>query len=105
MKSLVLELQREAMNPNSRLSDVLRKAIVVATKLKVQDMKAWVESELKGYATGEVIPSYRKVNGTLKAWNPYNGWIPVIVQQSQISEMLSNRDISQPISELESMGT
>lgn len=91
------------MNPNSRLSDILRKAIVVATKLKVQDMKAWVESELKGYASGEGIPSYRKVNGTLKAWNPYNGWIPVIVQHPEISEMLSNRSIAQPISELESL--
>ena len=70
MKSLVLELQREAMNPNSRLSDVLRKAMVVATKLKVQDLRVWVESELKGYSKDEEIPSYRKVNGTLKAWNP-----------------------------------
>jgi hypothetical protein len=102
MKSLVLELQREAMNPNSRLSDVLRKAIVVATKLKVQDMRTWVDSELKGYSKGE-IPSYRKVNGTLKAWNPYNGWIPVIVRHSDISKVLSNRDIAQPISELESL--
>lgn len=103
MKSLVLDLQHEAMNANSRLSDVLRKTIVVATKLKVKDMKAWVESELKGYGTDEGVPSYRKVNGTLKAWNPYNGWIPVIVQHSEISELLSNRNIAQPISELESL--
>ena len=67
MKSLVLELQREAMNPNSSMSDVLRKAMVVATKLKVQDLKAWVETELKGYIKDQEIPSYRKVNGTLKA--------------------------------------
>lgn len=103
MKSLVLELQREAMNPDSRLSDVLRKAIVVATKLKIQDLRVWVELELKGYSNDEKIPSYRKVNGTLKAWNPYNGWIPVIVRHSEVSEMLSNRKIAQPISELESL--
>jgi len=103
MKSLVLELQREAMNPNSRLSDVLRKAMVVATKLKVQDLRAWVEAELKGYTNDQEIPLYRKVNGTLKAWNPYNGWIPVIIRHSELSERLSERSIAQPISELESL--
>lgn len=103
MKSLVLELQREAMNSNSRMSDVLRKAMVVATKLKVQDLRAWVEAELKGYTKDKEIPSYRKVNGTLKAWNPYNGWIPVIVRHSELSERLSKRSIAQPISELESL--
>lgn len=103
MKSLVLELQREAMNSNSSMSDVLRKAMVVATKLKVQDLKAWVETELKGYTKDQEIPSYRKVNGTLKAWNQYNGWIPVIVRHSELSEKLSKRSIAQPISELESL--
>ena len=103
MKSLVLELQREAMNPDSRLSDILRKALVVATKLKVDEFKIWAEVELKGYSKGQDIPSYRKVTGSVKAWNPYNGWIPVIVEDSQINNLISNRSIDQPISELESL--
>ena len=103
MKSLVIELQREAMNSNSRLSDILRKALVVATKLDVIEFKIWTESELKGYSKGQDIPSYRKVNGSVKAWNPYNGWIPVIVQDSKINKLISNRNIAQPISELESL--
>jgi hypothetical protein len=104
MKSLVLELQREAMNPDARLSDVLRKALVVATKLAVAEFKTWAESELKGYRDGQQeIPAYRKVAGSLKAWNPYHGWIPVILQESKISEMVSHRAIAQPISSLESL--
>jgi len=103
MKSLVLELQREAMNPNGRLSDILRKALVVATKLKVDEFKIWTDSELKGYAKGQDIPPYRKVKGSVKAWNPYNGWIPVIVRNSEIMDLISNRSIGQPISELESL--
>ncbi|WMI72114.1 hypothetical protein RBH88_03170 [Aminobacterium sp. MB27-C1] len=104
MKSLVLELQREAMNTNSLLSDILRKALVVATKLKIDDFKRWIESEMKGYAENQ-IPSYRKVKGSVKAWNPYNGWIPVIIEDSEVSELISKRDIGQPISELESLLT
>nr|WP_320049995.1 hypothetical protein [uncultured Desulfuromonas sp.] len=102
MKSLVLELQREAMNPTSRLSDVLRKALVVATKLKINDFKSWIESEMQGYKK-EAIPSYRKVKGSVKAWNPYNGWIPVIMEDSKMMELISNRNIGQPISEIESL--
>ena len=103
MKSLVHELQQEAMNPNSRLSDILRKALVVSSKLKVDEFKIWIESEMKGYPKAEDIPSYRRVNGSVKAWNPYNGWIPVIVQDSRINDLISNRSIGRPISELESL--
>ncbi|MBK8817028.1 MAG: hypothetical protein IPN42_16655 [Methylococcaceae bacterium] len=102
MKSLVLELQRESMNSESRLSDILRKAFVVATKLKVDEFKIWIESELKGYSNTD-IPFYRKVNGSVKAWNPYNGWIPVIVENTEINNLISNREIGQPISEIESL--
>lgn len=103
MKSLVHELQREAMNPNTRLTDILRKALVVASKLRVEDFKEWIESEMKGYQDGMNIPTYRRVNGQVKAWNPYNGWIPVIVQDTKITNLISNRSIGQPISELESL--
>jgi AbiTii len=101
MKSLVLELQREAMNSDSRLSDILRKAFVVATKLNVDEFKIWIEAELKGYPNTQDIPPYRNIIGTVKAWNKYNGWIPVIVEGTEINKFISNRDITQPISEIE----
>ena len=103
MKSLVLELQLEAMNTSSSLSNILRKAFVVASKLDVDEFKKWIELELKGYSTGKEVPSYRRVKGTVKAWNPFNGWIPVIVRDTQIHELISNRSIGQPISELENL--
>ena len=103
MTSLVLELQREAMDPQARLSDILRKAVVVATKLGIDEFKSWAESELKGYGRDTGIPSYRKVHGEMKAHNPYHGWIPVIVQDAELANMISNRDIGQPISELEAL--
>ncbi len=103
MKSLVHELQNDAMSKDTRLSDMLRKALVVATKLKVEEFKVWVESEMKGYGEGENIPSYRTVSGSLKAWNPYNGWIPVIVEDSRLAEHTSKRNIGQPVSQLESL--
>ncbi|MDR4493090.1 MAG: hypothetical protein AB7P17_15280 [Nitrospirales bacterium] len=99
MASLVLELQQSAMSVDQHVKDLLRKAFVVATKLGLEDFQAWCTAEMNGY-TSEV-PSYRMVKGELKAWNPYNGWIPVIMGDVKSQEILSKRAIGQPIGELE----
>lgn len=76
--SIVLELQREALDSNTRICDLLRKAAVVAKKLRVADFEKWVNQELNGYRGGEDVPEYRQLRTEIKAWNPYHGWIPVI---------------------------
>lgn len=103
MSSLVLELQREAMNHQSRVSHILRHAVVVATKLRIEDFRKWAEMELHGYGSADSIPTYRCVQGELKAHNPYNGWIPVFFEDPEIMEKLTNRQISQAIGQLESL--
>jgi hypothetical protein len=50
MASLVLELQREALNSTIPVTDLLRKALVVATELSIKEFQAWIEYELNGYA-------------------------------------------------------
>ena len=50
MTSLVLELQHEAMDPQIRIDDLLRKAVVVATTLGLDDFRVWAAKELEGYA-------------------------------------------------------
>ena len=102
MNSLVLELQRESMDPHMLVSDLLRKAIVVASKLGIEELKKWSENELRGYGK-EPVPSYRNVRGELKAHNPYRGLIPVILEDSKLMEKLRHRDIGQPISGLEDL--
>jgi len=103
MSSVVLELQREAMNPQARLADVFRKALVVATKLSLDDFRLWVENELNGYAKESPVPAYRQILGELKAYNPYQGWIPVVIQESKVAKRLTHRGIGQPIAELEAL--
>jgi hypothetical protein len=41
MTSLVLELQHEAMDPEVRVDALLRKAVVVATTLGIDDFRVW----------------------------------------------------------------
>ncbi|MCX5712667.1 MAG: hypothetical protein NTY47_06350 [Candidatus Omnitrophica bacterium] len=105
MSSLVLELQRDAMNNQVSVSDLVRKSLAVATKLNMQEFKAWAESELRGVKKDEV-PPYRLIKGELKAYNPYNGyWMPVIFEDGKTGDILSTRSVSQSIGELESLVT
>jgi len=103
MSSVVIELQREALDRNVRVSDLLRKVLVVAKKLNLQKFQAWVEKELNGYGTTEDIPDYRMISGQIRAWNPYRGWIPLIFEDANESELLSHRKSRQAIAELENL--
>ena len=102
MSSLVLELQTEAISPNTKVSDLLRKALVVASKLKIQEFEQWAKNELQGYET-DSIPSYRHVRGEIKAYNPYRGWIPTVIKDAKIAELMSQSPLGQSVGELEEL--
>lgn len=103
MDSLVLEIQRDALDPSVSVLVLLRKALVVTKKLGVQEFQNWIDLELGGYTEKESIPNYRYVQGQLKGWNPYHGWQPVIagdVETLEFHEELCHYPVGQPISEL-----
>ncbi len=102
MSSLVLELQADALDPSVSALNLLRKALVVAKKLSVQEFQAWIELELAGY-DGTPIPEYRSIRGQLRAWNPYHGWQQIATDNQDLKEFyesLCSCSIRQPISEL-----
>jgi AbiTii-like protein len=103
MDSLVIQLQRECLDPNVSTVDITRKALVVARKLDVADFHKWVSKEIEGYQPGDEVPEYRMVHGQIKAWNPYHGWIDVVMENPKVKEVLSVRAIGQPIGELDTI--
>ena len=58
MNSIVLELQKEAQGSNVSVSSLLRKALVVASKLKVKEFEEWINNELNGYGDTDKIPEH-----------------------------------------------
>ena len=102
MSSIVLDLQKEVLNPDCDVLNALRKAHLIASKLKLKEFDTWIMHELNGYAgeNQDNIPEYRKVNGLLKAWNPYHGWIPVVFQDSEFQSLLCTRLLGNSISEI-----
>lgn len=102
MTSLVLELQRDALNPNVRCSDLLRKAAVVARKLQVKEFAEWIAEEQTGFV-GKDVPQYRKIRGQLRVRNPYHGLQPMMFDDPRRAESLSTMPIGQSLSELEDL--
>ena len=101
MSSIVSDLQLEALDRNVPVSDLLRKALVVARKLKLSELQSWIEKELNGYRKTDEVPDYREIYGQVRAWNPFHGWIPVIIEDSPTAKLLSRRKTSQSVAELE----
>lgn len=95
MDSLVLELQRDALDRTIHITDLLRKALLVSRKLKIKDLEEWLNGELNGY-DNTLIPDYRNVSGELKVFNPYNGWNPVMLNDKEWQDLLCTRKLKFP---------
>jgi len=106
MTSLIHELQHEASNPNSSVSDLLRKAKIVAVKLDLDEFHSWIEKELNGYdvQVQDEFPSYRIVHGETKAWNSFYGvWQPIMFPDDKTYRLYSSRGVNQSVGELDNI--
>lgn len=103
MTSIVLDLQKEILSPNCDIVNVLRKAHLIAVKLKLSDFDQWIQYELNGYTDKESCPEYRKVRGTLKYFNQYYGWYPIIIPNNEIEKIICERKMTNSISEIVSL--
>lgn len=95
---IVIELQREALEDNISIESLMRKAYLVARKLNLKEFEDWINQEQNGYK-GQV-PEYRYIVGEVKAWNPYHGWIPIVLS-ADVADMISKMPIPTSISELQ----
>ncbi len=101
MGKIVLELQNDTMDDTKKVSYLLTKALVIARKLQLEDFANWCNKELEGYDHKDEKPSYRKINLIYKAWNPYRGFIPVVIQDKKFQETISEQDVDRSIHEIE----
>ena len=105
MSDIVTELQKDLLNQSKPTSEILPKAYLVAKKLKLDEFSTWLKLEMDGYRNIEEqhIPEYRKISGQIKAKNPFNGWIPVCIDDKKLETNLSEQMCFQSIKELEEL--
>ena len=101
MSSVVIELQQELLNKDCDILQALRKAHVIASKLQLHEFDIWIQNELNGYkGEDENFPDYRQMKGTLKAKNPYRGWIPAIITDKNNQQIFNSVPVFESISAL-----
>jgi hypothetical protein len=98
-QSVVLELQQLASDGEKNILDLLRKALLVATKLNLTEFRDWTRNELNGYKSGE-LPLYRKCRAQVKGRNPYHGLIPIGFPDKEFELMISTVPIPDSVSGL-----
>lgn len=77
MGSAVHSLQRAISDGSQSLIQLLRQTKLIAAKLSLDDIEAWVDDELKGYSPKkkERRPAYREITTTgLEVFHPHYGW-------------------------------
>lgn len=102
-KTLVHDLQVAAQDPAIQITDLLRKALVVARKLKLVEFADWINSELSGYESEDDVPPYRFLRGELRGLHPMHGKVPVMVEDPDFADRITRTKFVHPISELQEM--
>jgi hypothetical protein len=63
MVSLIQQLQNDILDPKTSLNTILRRAKVLASTLRNEEFKKWLDNELDGYRDRSAVPDYRRSHG------------------------------------------
>lgn len=101
---IVIQLQELASDSDHDIGDLLRKALMVATKLNLATFREWILSELNGYAgaAGELLPDYRLIHGELRVQNPFHGLQPFLVPQD-IHDVVTQVQITESVASIQQL--
>lgn len=100
MSSPVHDLQALAQDSSTKLPDLLRRALTIATKLGLEDFRIWIESELKGYSNADV-PPYRVCSGDYCVQNPYHGLQPIVFPDDKVKSLFCRVPVCDSIESLQ----
>lgn len=101
MTGLVIELQRDCLNKEAKVSNLLRKSLVISKKLGVIEIEEFLKKELNGYSKDDDIPEYRIIQGQVMMQTVYGGHFPVNFKSNELVENFSKRKNNQSICKLE----
>lgn len=101
MAPIIEQIQRDSLDRSVRVSDLLRRVKLAATKLGLGAVEDWVEQELNGY-NALPFPDYRVIHGRPKFQRPTTGAWELIGGHV---EGFSSRNVGQSIASLEELAS
>ena len=103
MTGIVVDLQKDILDSSIDTLNLLRKAYLVARKLKLKDFEEWVYNELNGYKSTDKIPDYRNITGELNAWNHRIGWNAVALPNNEVQNLFCRKALADSIANLQKL--
>ncbi len=100
---LIDEIIKRGATQEGSVTEMLRLAQIAASKLGAPEIETWIDKELSGYTSISDLPNYRRLQGELRAFSPYQGWIPVTFKDPKTAEAASNAPTLQSIGSLEEL--
>jgi len=99
---IVIQLQELAVDSSYNISDLLRKALFIASKLKLKDIQPWILNELNGYTDIEQVPDYREIIGEVKAYNSFQRrHIPYVCEDAEFMQQMQRVIVYESIESLQ----
>lgn len=109
-KDSLVAIQELILDSSTSISDILRRAKVLASQLKNQEFKNWVHNELNGYPEGSDLPDYRFIHTPPlgKFTGPFGAMVkdyllPTIDFPEGLQEMAKKIPLVHQVKELEGM--
>lgn len=102
MSGIVPELVNLAADRTVATTDLLAKALVVASRTGADELVEWMNHELTGYGDAE-IPPYRRITGQLVALNPMLGRTIPILGLPEDWAPIRNHNLAQSLGEVEEL--
>jgi len=103
MSGLVFDFENKINDKNYSISDLLRHCLIIAAKLKQNDVAEWINSELNGYGNKIPLPQYRKIPVSVKFLNPQYGWCLYVITDEEAVKYLNELPLRIKISEVEEL--
>lgn len=107
--SLIARLQADIVDSGVPISDVLRRARILASLLGNDELKRWVRAELEGYQGVDDLPDYRKFTpinmGTFSGFGRMvkNHQIPISFLPPEVQRLAKQLDVRQGAKEIETL--
>jgi hypothetical protein len=73
-RDIINSIQRDIIDPETNLHSIILKTKVLAYRLKNEDLKNWVKSEVDGYNEKHEIPDYRVIRDAVIRGTFFNGF-------------------------------
>jgi hypothetical protein len=107
---IIEQIQKDLLDSNVPLSDILRKAKVLASQLENAELSLWASQELDGYPIDKDLPDYRVINTSASGlwtngyWKIPNQGVPMFkVEDETLRKFLTTIQVIKGIRSIEEL--